>query len=185
MARSLIALIADGWVHKSMRSRSIVFFQKLNDMSIDYSNPVLVNFEYSRELESGTGFGSDENPENDLYRHPDRQGKPKAAFDKTHDLDALGTVLLEIGLGKSLAKTKQELLVASPEKSDIDPDTFTENLIGLASRELSISMGAAYASAVGVCLRGDFGVSLRDPNFSLSVLERVLEKLDSRRIQAL
>jgi len=38
--------------------------------------------------------------ENNIYRHPERQGKPQTTFKTIHDLSALGIVLLEIGLWK-------------------------------------------------------------------------------------
>ena len=182
IAKSLVALHADGWVHKSVRSRSVVFFQRLRDMSVDYGRPFLTNFEYTRQVESRTVFTSDRDPEKVRYRHPDRQGPPKASFNKIHDLYALGTVLLEIGLGKSLADVEGDMKAASGA-TNIDPDTFTASLVEIALRDLPLLMGPAYAEAVDVCLRGSFGVPMNDPDFSLVVLERVVEKLDSKHIQ--
>ena len=71
-----------------------------NCPSIDYDEPWLVGFEYSRE---DPGFS--ENPREleiskDIYRHPERWGQPTRRFDKSHDVYSLGIILLEIGLWK-------------------------------------------------------------------------------------
>ena len=65
---------ADGWVHKSVRSHSIMFFEGLD--SQPYDSPYLVNFEFSRPEMAGSYYTYDNDIENNLYRHPDRVGPP-------------------------------------------------------------------------------------------------------------
>jgi hypothetical protein len=38
------------------------------------------------------------NAARDVYRHPERQGRPQKLFKKVHDIYALGVVMLEIGM---------------------------------------------------------------------------------------
>ena len=57
--------------------------------SIDISNPYLFGFEYMRMQDAGTNLEADDSLERDLYRHPDRWGKPKVRFEKAHDVYAL------------------------------------------------------------------------------------------------
>jgi hypothetical protein len=57
----------------------------------------VMGFEFSRP-EFDFSFGRpDKDPARNVYRHPERQGKPNKPFAKIHDIYALGVVLLEIG----------------------------------------------------------------------------------------
>ena len=74
-----------------------------NSVGIDFSEPWLHGFEYSRpELDFSAGF-VDSCPSRDIYRHPERQGQPQKLFNKLHDIYALGVVLLEIGISSPVA----------------------------------------------------------------------------------
>ena len=42
-----------------------------------------------RMQDAGTNLEADDSLERDLYRHPDRWGKPKVRFEKAHDVYAL------------------------------------------------------------------------------------------------
>ena len=93
-------------VHESFRSENVLFYPKTSPLGqhppstgdeVDYSEPWLLGFEYSRpELDFSAGF-IDIDPSRDVYRHPERQGQPQKLFNKLHDIYALGVVLLEIG----------------------------------------------------------------------------------------
>ena len=64
---------------------------------LDLTQPWIFGFEFSRpENYFSAGF-IDTCPDRDVYRHPERQGQPLTTFKKTHDIYALGIVLLEIG----------------------------------------------------------------------------------------
>ena len=98
IAKSIGKFHADGWVHKSLRSQSVVFFQDREDKGRLLDAPYLVDFEYSRP-ESGTTFHvRDNDEEKNLYRHPDIQDLATSSFSKLHDIYSLGVVLLEIAL---------------------------------------------------------------------------------------
>lgn len=150
-----------GWVHKSISSNNVFFFQGMEGEGWDFSSPYLCGFEYARPLlESGPDgtrrltlsneirhryvFGAN------IYRHPARQGKPSDRFRKVHDIYAFGVLLLEIGLWK----TVRELF----ENRSYTPDRILSILIVNARRELGHLMGQRYKNAVLFCLGiEDFG----------------------------
>lgn len=73
VSKTIGAFHADGWVHKSVRSQSIVFFQSLElPHPLAVKSPYLVNFEYSRPETAVTLFTSYDDLERNLYCHPDR-----------------------------------------------------------------------------------------------------------------
>lgn len=182
LAKTLAAFHADKWVHKSFRSRSIVFFKQLENAALNFKNPYLVNFEYARTLDTMTKWDVDEDVERNLYRHPDRQNTPRKSFNKIHDLYALGVVLLEIGFWKPVIRLKSEIEETLPKDSFLDPDLFMEKLIEKAVNDLPHPMGPAYASAVEVCLKGSFGVGVDHPGFSLVVQNRIVEEVGIDRL---
>ena len=95
-------------MHESFRSENVLFFPRksacVNEKTavkdqaeVDLRQPWIFGFEFSRrESFFSSGF-IDTCPERDVYRHPERQGVPLTTFKKTHDIYALGVVLLEIG----------------------------------------------------------------------------------------
>lgn len=178
IAKSLVALHADNWVHKSFRSRSIVFFHSQEGAMQD--RPYLVNFEYSRSTHSATNWTYDDDAELNLYRHPLRQRPPQKSFNQIHDLYALGVVLLEIGLWRAISSVKEQAQAFLEPGTNLDPEILTEFYISTASRDLPHTMGDSFAKAVVTCLKGDFGVSCDEPAFSLAVFDGVIQKLDAK-----
>lgn len=129
LCKAIATFHGDGWVHKNLRSDSVVFFQDRDGSEgeeddgeddeddddddddddfedtepphIDLDKPYLVDFEYARPLDAQTLYTFSSDIEYDIYRHPARQGIPSESFTKTHDIYALGVVLLEIGLWRT------------------------------------------------------------------------------------
>jgi hypothetical protein len=112
LARCISQLQLVKWVHESFRSENILFFppwpqngggadtvsiHSAMDDGLNYSEPWVMGFEFSRPEIYFSGGHADWNISRDVYRHPDRQGKPTQPFNKLHDIYALGVVLLEIG----------------------------------------------------------------------------------------
>lgn len=107
LARCISHLQLVKWVHKSFRSENILFFPPKEESSpdfprvaeecLDYSEPWVLGYEFSRPEAYFSQGQSDRSPLRDVYRHPDRQGRPTQPFNKVHDIYALGVVLLEIG----------------------------------------------------------------------------------------
>src|SRR5437763_14435985 len=81
-------------VHESFRSENILFFPATDtdhihsaaEDRIDYSEPWIFGFEYSRPEDFFSSGIADVCLERDVYRHPDRQSMPKTPFNKLHDI---------------------------------------------------------------------------------------------------
>ncbi|KAL9488669.1 hypothetical protein ACSS6W_000946 [Trichoderma asperelloides] len=119
LARAVLFLHASGFVHKNIRPANILLAQAVlsDEDSRDQDEklaktfprslglPLLKGFEYVRKDELkwysqriGEGVW-----QNDIYRHPTRQGvHPSENYEMKHDIYSLGVVLLELGLFKSL-----------------------------------------------------------------------------------
>ncbi|KAF2012844.1 hypothetical protein BU24DRAFT_374656 [Aaosphaeria arxii CBS 175.79] len=151
------------WVHESFRSENIIFFPRAasfecdEEEGIDYSDPSVLGFEFARpELDFSAGF-ADLCIDRDVYRHPERQGRPGRMFNKIHDIYALGVVLLEIGLWqRAITLEKNHFRTAR------DPYVIQSQLIKQAQRRLHDKMGDKYQKIVIACLTGEFGVDPQD-----------------------
>ncbi|KAI0387562.1 hypothetical protein F5Y04DRAFT_240505 [Hypomontagnella monticulosa] len=114
-----------GWVHKGIRSTNVLFIRippkdKASETgespsqtvaavspvsrvsSFDLAQPYLFGFEYSRAGDAGTNMEEDYSQQNNLYRHPDRWGRPLVRFEKFHDVYALGVLMFEVLLWKDI-----------------------------------------------------------------------------------
>ncbi|OTB20384.1 hypothetical protein K445DRAFT_312833 [Daldinia sp. EC12] len=163
LARCISHLQLVKWVHKSFRSENILFFppklensQELPSGSqecLNFSEPWVLGYEFSRPESFFSQGQSDRSPTLDVYRHPERQGRPTQFFSKIHDIYALGVVLLEIGLWQQ---------ATSLEKSGFtkvrDPYAIKKQLVRNAEKRLASKMGEKYKQAVLKCLENGFNV---------------------------
>ena len=85
-----------GWVHKQIRSDQIFFLPRPASSTtdlladrIDWKSPWLFGFEYARAEDDGTLLAEDYTERYNLFRHPDRWGRPRARFRKAHDVYAM------------------------------------------------------------------------------------------------
>jgi hypothetical protein len=141
--------------------------------------PFLVGFEKVRVADGETFLAGDGKWEEDLYRHPTRQGLwPEQEYSMQHDIYSLGVLLLEIGLWTSFVHRvdpafEQRLLAGTdiPRFSGAVPGpmlpilTFLAEknqrkkaaqikqvLLDLAQKELPRALGHRYADIVVSCL---------------------------------
>ncbi|EXF73891.1 hypothetical protein CFIO01_07356 [Colletotrichum fioriniae PJ7] len=184
ITRAIAAFHANGWLHKEISSRSILFFFDENDRCM-YLRPYLVNFEYSRPDTAETNMTADDDLARNVYRHPDRQGsRPNVRFNKTHDLYSLGVVLLEIGVWQTAlsmrnARLKQEGMLSSRNVGPMQ-DIFKTK----TKERLGHTMGPAYQKAVESCLDGAFEAFLhRDSIFALQFQSKVIKDVNPDRIR--
>jgi hypothetical protein len=85
LAQSLSLLHSVGWIHRSIRSENILFFN-VDARKDELNEPYLCGFEACR-LEDDFSTGPwDDSPDRNVYRHPDRWGIPKKTFTKYHDI---------------------------------------------------------------------------------------------------
>lgn len=96
-------------------------------------------------------------PEPNLYRHPERQGKPTRQFQRRHDIYALGVVLLEIGLWATMSRVMQSKIREAETTGRLPrAKKVTADLVALAQQGLPREMGHGYSQAVVTCLTADF-----------------------------
>jgi len=122
---AVVFLHASGWLHKNIRSSSIVFFPKqVEDRRIyDLSEPYLARYDFSRpddvrideqeikkfeERSDGGGINDMmftrrvRHIKLDYYHHPDKRASPERMYRHAYDVYSLGIVLLEIGLWEQI-----------------------------------------------------------------------------------
>ncbi|KAB8078767.1 hypothetical protein BDV29DRAFT_165738 [Aspergillus leporis] len=193
LAVTLLNLHASQWVHKNVWSRGILLFlQTKAGVSVsglqahrltgtkDSENRILAylsDWGYARSEQQGTDMRGDFEAEPNLYRHPDRQGRPTRQFNRRHDIYALGVVLLEIGLWFTMSRL-MESKIRDAEKSGRlpRPKKVAADLIALAQQGLPKEMGEGYTKAVLDCLTGNFRDG--DPELSFDFQEKVVDVLD-------
>lgn len=155
----ILYLHAVNWLHKSLRSDSIVFFP----LSISIMGPYLTGYEYARADRPGeTTTGGDVDEWTELYVHPNYQGfDTKALYRKTFDIYSLGIVLLEIALWQPIEQIMG---------LDMDSVLFEDlknvrgNLLQPRSdimEAVQADMGEEYSVAVRSCIEGRkaFGIA--------------------------
>lgn len=185
---TILNLHCSGWVHKSIRSNNVVLIPKIEadapDDSVSDYDIYLKGFEFSR-MAVGKSNPFESSSNDDLYRHPDRQGLPDQRFTREYDLYAVGLVLLEIGTGrhlKGLLGTVQKYL--RDHNRPENPQEYREGFRLLADVNTQYTMGTKYSQAVVKCLDGavgGFGVhkddSKHETDLALAFQQQVVWKI--------
>ncbi|KAF9776842.1 hypothetical protein IL306_004905 [Fusarium sp. DS 682] len=171
LARKLCAAVAQlhtvGWVHKSIRSDNILFFNtSFEDSMLSstkqspkapgpeiFESLYLSGWEYSRPETglSSVRSGSEDIDEN-IYRHPDQWGLPTIRFNRNHDVYSLGVILLEISRWKR-AITFHPSRFRNCEVAKVVRDYFVQEA---SNTKTSGSMGYRYQEIILKCLQGTF-----------------------------
>lgn len=187
LCMTILNLHGSGWVHKSIRSTNMILLPGDSpEFSFDETPtppsrviPYVTGFEFSRPALAATEVGFDFDIDRNLYRHPTRQGYPTESFNKLHDLYALGVVLLEIGVWRTVtSRLKPGFEQAKKFGKVPSPEYVKQSLIKIAKEELPPVMGNRYTKAVVTCLSGDFKVGKCDPQLKelgLAFREQVIE----------
>ena len=110
LAETVLQLHTAGWLHKGLRSDNILYLDLGNSKWEDGTaqGPFLAGYDYARPSNADTEK-TPESPELELYRHPLAQGPARPNFNKSFDLFALGCVLLELALWRSLKDVLTEI----------------------------------------------------------------------------
>lgn len=200
LALTVLNIHGSLWIHKNIWSHGILLFLQDKDGSTyplgattelsgptpitatkDGAKPRLLAFlgdwGYSRRIDGFTDMNVDFDIEGNLYRHPERQGKPKRQFSRIHDIYALGVVLLEIGLWRTVSQLFEKQIHEIRQTADtklLKAKDVANTLTSLAKKELPKEMGEKYASAVLACLTGDFHKD-SDVDLSLDMKDKVVD----------
>ena len=151
-----------GWLHKSLRSENILFFPPDTDTTIEalLLDPVLVGFAFAR-LDSPTEISEQpsDDPQCDIYRHPDALGEPSSSFSAIMDVYSLGTMLLEIAKWRSLQYLVKEHVDASAKSVSLQKlagvqEFFLSGRGRHRTKNLKNKTGDIYTSACLMCLSG-------------------------------
>ncbi|KAF2005157.1 hypothetical protein P154DRAFT_616410 [Amniculicola lignicola CBS 123094] len=177
LAQTIMALQSIGWVHKGARSENMLFLSsksspdRLTNHEAHPDDPWLFGFEHAREESDNTRKEVEFRLERMIYTPPSRWGTPQEKFSYSHDVYALGVLLLELGYWKPILSIKRELRnVASADEAH-------EILIGVSRGEdLAHLMGSPYAQIVQKCLTDRNYHNDTLPQFQRLVLD-TLERL--------
>lgn len=179
LALNMYQLHLIGWVHKSFRSENILFFPETGkavefenapvvpdalvnqDNGDQYTEPWLCGFEFSRVMTQTSELAkTDEEIRKIIYRHPARWNAPTQRFEPIHDIYALGTVLLEIGLWRPLVSLSKSGFVRAGEIAQSPNKTAAaqakegvrSQFLQYAERRLPGTLGRSYCEVVELCL---------------------------------
>jgi hypothetical protein len=160
LAESVHALLAGKWLHKNISSHNILLLQKRSPTmsngsqgrELSLENPYFAGFASARpDIASEDSSRSAVKDYIKLYCHPDIQGPGGglvAGYRSLYDIYSLGTVLIEIGLWRSLARWAPSNLTSNMDFKQI----LLDNVVPC----LGASMGENYMNAVQKCLEGSF-----------------------------
>lgn len=166
IAESLFYLHAVNWLHKGLRSKSIIFFTDAGQKQMELSSPVVSGFDFSRpDLPEEITVRHSSNIFDDLYRHPERlkdagAGTPRSQ--KSHDVYSLGIILLEIAfwqpievvMGIAMDQKSARSLVRKIRERILDRKDGI--MVGKQSTMAGLEgrVGEAYAEVVRRCVQG-------------------------------
>ena len=188
VASSICEFHADGWVHKNLRSQSLLFFKSSDtesDLMVD--SPYLAGFEYSRPEDGSTAGTRDDDRDRNLYRHPALQSVAGDSFNKVHDLYSLGVILLEIAMWRTASSIYGASQSGSSTESlgsgIIDPSRLHKQYVRQAKNKIPYLMGEAYLSAVLACLESKYANHVYRADFSKLFYNQVVQNLSPQSLR--
>ena len=162
LTMTVLNIHASGWVHKNIWSHGVIVFHANTPNGFSKSHsliPYLASWGLARPSLGETELAPSLEIEPNLYRHPVRQQQPTSPFSAKHDYYALGVVLIEIGLWKTMgALFKEQIAKGMREDRHLPIDLLKKRWTRTLREEVEVRMGEAYAKAIHRCLTGDFGV---------------------------
>ncbi|KAF8851256.1 hypothetical protein BDZ45DRAFT_750839 [Acephala macrosclerotiorum] len=176
IAQAVYCFHSHGWVHKNLRSENIIFLQEK-----DYDEPWLFGPEYCRLESDFSSRRNDWNIERNIYRHPERWGRPGVPAKKVHDI--YGVIPLEIRLWQRAITLSLDTTngFRHCKRGEAVQSQFREQ----TQARLGYTMGEKYQRIVSMCLDGHetaFDVEAENKNdskFLRTFREQVLDVLES------
>ncbi|EON61665.1 hypothetical protein W97_00881 [Coniosporium apollinis CBS 100218] len=171
LLEGVMLMHATGWVHKNIRSTSIMFFRKCpvsrSTPPFNWESPYLMGWGFSRSenfvvnvTRGGAEVGGstqEHRIELDIYQHPDKRMDPYRRYQHAYDIYSLGLVLLELGLWKSLTATlpsaiRRRYYAADDERFPEDYFSAHGHILKHLQPLLVAQCGSIYASVVKAML---------------------------------
>ncbi|WKT48772.1 Prion-inhibition and propagation, HeLo domain [Fusarium oxysporum f. sp. vasinfectum] len=177
----LLYLHAVHWLHKGLRSHNVLFFRTRDD-HVDYRQPYLSGFDFSRP------GGSDEmtdapgdDAEHDLYRHPNAQSnrrRDRERSKKSFDIYSLGVILVELAHWRPV----EDVLSIDIRRARGRPDVVRGVREALLEEDrvaaVGADMGERFEDATRKCLAGGKDLGLNDGDDETR--DEVAEKLSMK-----
>jgi hypothetical protein len=172
IAESLFYLHAVSWLHKGLRSKSIVFFIDTNQEQTVLSSPIVSGFDFSRpDLPEEITVRHPSNIFDDLYRHPELLKDASASTprsQKSHDVYSLGIILMEIAFWQPIEEVMEIAMTQKSARSSIHKiqerilDRSNRNTTGKQSTmaRLEAQIGEVYAEVVRRCVQGGEAIGI-------------------------
>ena len=152
MAVTLLCLHAVGWLHKSLRTESILFFVDQN--GLNFCKPYIAGFEYARPDEQDLTVSGPpaDTPGYSAHCHPNYRRDDYSYFRKTYDIYSLGVILLEIAYWKPIEDIIKSARSAEVLTEPLELDLFEKDQVIVNG--VKDFMGERYSSAVHACIGG-------------------------------
>ena len=172
IAESLFYLHAVNWLHKGLRSKSILFFTDINQKQTELSSPIISGFDFSRpDLPEEITVRHPSNIYDDLYRHPEHlqdTSFSRSRFHKSHDVYSLGIILIEIAFWKPIEVVMKIRMDGKSARSSVYKiqETILARDDGIVVREqttmarLEAQVGEVYAKVVRSCMEGNEAIAI-------------------------
>ncbi|ODA80431.1 hypothetical protein RJ55_03389 [Drechmeria coniospora] len=174
----VLYLHAVNWLHKGLRSHNVLFF-RTRDGHVDYRQPCLSGFDFSRPC------GSDEmtdapgdDLEHDLYRHPlaqtDRR-RERERSKKSFDVYSLGVIFVELAHWKTIDGVLDIDMRRARGGGDVVGKVRERLLEETMVADIGGEMGEQFEEATRVCLEGGkkLGLEENDDETNDEVAERL------------
>jgi hypothetical protein len=158
LAMWLLHLHSVRWLHKGIRSDSVLFFN--HPESLELGDPYITGFEYART--TGATGGTTKPPigvdSRDFYVHPDYLNDQRAGgYQPVFDIYSLGIVFIELAYWHPIEEILRESTAESGAQTASKPGATRRQLLGRENdvlRGVESRMGRKYAAAVESCLSG-------------------------------
>ncbi|QPC78927.1 hypothetical protein HYE68_009679 [Fusarium pseudograminearum] len=178
LSNCLLYLHAVHWLHKGLRSHNVLFF-RARDGSVDYQQPFLSGFDFSRP------GGSDEmtdapgdDAEHDLYRHPNAQSnrrQDRERSKKSFDVYSLGVIMAELAHWQPI----EDVLRINIQRARGRPDVIRGIREALLKEDrvaaVGADMGERFEDAARKCMAGgeELGLGEGDDETQDEVAEKL------------
>lgn len=185
LSNCVLYLHAVNWLHKGLRSHNVLFYPT-KDGQVDYRQPYLSGFDFSRP--SGSDEMTDvpgDDAEQDLYRHPDAQanrGKCRQRSKKSFDMYSLGVILVELAHWKTVDKVLGIDMGRARGKPEMLRQVRGRLLHVDAMADVGAHVGEKFEEATLACLSGGTGLGLRagEDETGDETSDEVAEKLSTK-----